>query len=289
MEPSLIHTEKPVGSGRPIATHEVRGGGGVRLHAREWGNPNGPALLFIHGWSQCDLCWSNQVNGQLADTFRIVTFDLRGHGLSEKPLGVDEYASGKLWADDLAAVIEQIGLERPTLVTWSYGGYVVADYLQVHGDASIAAINLVGAAVVLRPPSFDHLCPGLLENAQDTCVSDLATNIAAIQRFLRACTAESLDQDAWITALCWNMVVPPAVRGALISREIDGSDALAAASVPVLVSHGREDRIVLPSMAEHTLEVCARATLSWYDDVGHMPFWEAPQRFDSELAHLADA
>ena len=107
-------TRKSLSGGpEPIATHEVRGGGGVRLHAREWGNPNGPALLFIHGWSQCDLCWSNQVNGQLADTFRIVTFDLRGHGLSEKPLGVDEYASGKLWADDLAAVIEQIGLEQP--------------------------------------------------------------------------------------------------------------------------------------------------------------------------------
>ena len=63
-------------------------------------------------------------------TFRIVTFDLRGHGLSEKPLGPEHYASGKLWADDLAAVIEQIGLERPTLVAWSYGGYVVADYLR---------------------------------------------------------------------------------------------------------------------------------------------------------------
>jgi non-heme chloroperoxidase len=287
MERALTHTEQPVGSARPVATHEVRGGGGVRLHAREWGDPKGPAVLFIHGWSQCDLCWANQVNGRLADRFRIVTFDLRGHGLSEKPLGLDEYASGQLWADDVAAVIDQIGLERPVVVGWSYGGCVVADFLRAYGDASIAAINLVGAAVVLRPPSFDHFGPGMLENAQDTCVSDLATNIAAIQRFLRACTAESLDQHAWVTALCWNMVVPPAVRGALISREIDGSDALAAASVPVLVSHGCHDAIVLPSMAEHTLEVCERAVPSWYDNVGHMPFWEAPERFDAELADLA--
>jgi non-heme chloroperoxidase len=287
MRDQPAYKEQPVESARPLATHEVRGGRGVRLHAREWGDPKGPAVLFIHGWSQSDLCWANQVNGQLADRFRIVTFDLRGHGLSEKPLGPDEYASGQLWADDVAAVMEQVGLERPVLVAWSYGGFIVADFLRAYGDASIAAINLVGAAVVLRPPSFDHLGPGLLENAQDACVSDLATNIAAIQRFLRACTADRLDQNAWVTALCWNMVVPPAVRGALISREIDGSDALAAASVPVLVSHGSQDAIVLPSMAEHTLEVCERAVASWYDDVGHMPFWEAPERFDTELAELA--
>lgn len=287
MERALAQKEKPVGSTRPIATHEVRGGAGVRLHAREWGDPNGPALLFIHGWSQCDLCWGKQVEGGLADRFRIVTFDLRGHGLSEKPVGADGYTSGRLWAEDVAAVIEQVGLERPVVIAWSYGGYIVADFLRAYGDASIAAINLVGAAVVLRPPSFDHLGPGLLENAQDTCVSDLATNIAAIQRFLRACTAERLDQDAWAMALCWNMVVPPAVRAALISREIDGSDALAATSVPVLVSHGRDDAIVLPSMSEHTLGICERAVPSWYEGVGHMPFWEAAERFDGELANLA--
>ena len=85
------------------------------------------------------------------------------------------------------------------------------------------------------------------------------------------------------------MVVPPAVRGALLSRELDGSDVLARTSVPVLVSHGRDDMIVLPSMAEHTLTACPAATVSWYDGVGHMPFWEAPDRFNRELTDLAHA
>jgi pimeloyl-ACP methyl ester carboxylesterase len=83
------------------------------------------------------------------------------------------------------------------------------------------------------------------------------------------------------------MVVPPAIRGALLARELDGSDVLARTSVPVLVSHGRDDMIVLPSMAERTFTACPAATLSWYDDVGHMPFWEAPDRFDRELADFA--
>ena len=53
------------------------------------------------------------------------------------------------------------------------------------------------------------------------------------------------------------------------------------------MTHGRDDTIVLPSMAEHTLTVCPAATASWYDGVGHMPFWELPDRFDNELANLA--
>jgi pimeloyl-ACP methyl ester carboxylesterase len=275
--------EGPVGHAEPVATHEIRGGGGLRLHAREWGDPGGPALLFIHGLSQCDLCWTKQVNGDLATAHRIVTFDIRGHGLSERPSGPEHYADSQLWADDVAAVIDQTGLEKPVVVAWSYGGYIVTDFLRAYGDAALGGINLVGAAAILRPPTFDHLGPGLLENAQDMCALDLATNIAAIHRFLRACTARPLDEDQWTTALCWNMVVPPEVRGALIGREVDGDDALSSLSVPVLVSHGRDDAIVLPSMAEHTLDICEPAVASWYDDVGHMPFWEAAKRFDREL------
>jgi pimeloyl-ACP methyl ester carboxylesterase len=142
--------------------------------------------------------------------------------------------------------------------------------------------------VILKPPTFDRIGPGFLENAGEASASNLATNIAAIHRFLRACTAEELDAREWTTALCWNMVVPPAVRGALISREIDGSDVLAQVSVPVLVTHGREDAIVSPSMAEHVLTMCGTAVPSWYEEVGHMPFWEATERFDRELVEFVE-
>jgi non-heme chloroperoxidase len=272
----------------PTATYEIRGGGGLRLHAREWGDPGGPELLLVHGWSQSDLCWTKQVNGSLASRFRIVSFDLRGHGLSEMPSDPEHYVDWRLWAGDLAAVIEQTGLERPILAAWSYGGFIVSDYLRAYGDDGIGGINLIGAAVILTPPAFDHIGPGFLENANDACASDLATNIAGIRRFLRACTVDELDPDEWNAALGWNMVVPPAVRGALISREIDGRDVLANLSVPVLLTHGREDAIVLPSMAEQALAACESAVASWYEDVGHMPFWEATERFDRELAEFSD-
>ena len=283
MERTLIIEGAQAG---PIATHEVRGGGGLRLHVREWGDPQGSPIVFVHGWSQSQLCWSRQIAGPLAEDFRLVTFDLRGHGMSEQPLDPARYVDARLWADDLNAVIEHLALDRPTLVAWSYGGFVVTDYLAVFGDAAIAGVDLVGAAV-LRTPGFEHIGPGLLENAGDACGPDLPANIAAVLRFLRACTVRPLSDHEWNTALCWNMVVPPAVRGALFAREIDNDDVLSSLSVPVLVTHGRADAIVLPAMAEHVMGVCPTARASWYEGVGHLPFLEDSDRFDRELAEFA--
>ena len=272
----------------PVREYDIRGGGGLRLRAHEWGHRNGPAILFVHGWSQCDMCWDAQIRSPLAERFRMVTFDSRGHGMSEKPLDPGYYADERLWADDLAAVIEETSLERPTLVAWSYGGLIVADYIRAHGDTGIAGIDLVGAAVILRPPSFDHIGPGFLDNALGASTPDLRTHSAAIQRFLRACTARPLPDDLWNAALCWNMAVPPEIRGALIAREIDGTDSYSGLSVPVLVTHGREDVIILPSMAEHVLSNCSTSVASWYDGAGHMPFIENAERFNLELAALVD-
>jgi non-heme chloroperoxidase len=270
----------------PIATHDVPGGGGLGLHAREWGNREGPPIRFIHGWSQSQLCWSRQLAGGLIEDFRVVTFDSRGHGMSDRPTDHEHYLDPRLWAEDIAAVIDRLDLDRPVLVAWSYGGFNVIDYVRAYGDGAIGGINLVGGAVRLAPPTYDHIGPGFLENAPDACGTDLARAIAAIRRFLEASTAGPLDRDDWSTALCWNMVVPPEVRGALIARAIDAEDVLAGISVPVLVSHGRRDAIVLPSMAEYVLDLCATAEPSWYEAVGHMPFWEDPVRFDRELAQF---
>jgi non-heme chloroperoxidase len=136
--------------------HRVRGGGELQLHVREWGNADGPPVLLIHGWSQNHLCWAQQYESGLVDELRLVAYDLRGHGMSEAPLGPEHYSDGELWADDVAAIIDQLGLERPVLVGWSYGAFVICDYVRKYGQERIAAINFVEAAVKLGPAAFRH-------------------------------------------------------------------------------------------------------------------------------------
>jgi non-heme chloroperoxidase len=265
--------------------HTVTGGGGVRLHVREWGNPAGLPILFIHGWSQNHLCWARQYESALADEFRLVAYDLRGHGMSEAPLEAEHYTEGKFWADDLAAIIDELRLDRPVLVGWSYGSFVICDYLRTHGAERIAGIEFVEGVVKLNQAAFGTLIgPGILDHFADATADDLPTNIWAMRGFIKACLARPLPADDFETALCWNIVVPARVRAALFAREIDDDDVLRTLDVPLLVTHGRADSVVLPAMAEHVLATCPTADASWYDGVGHVPFLEEPERFNRELA-----
>jgi non-heme chloroperoxidase len=281
---AAIAQRKPTGQ---MKTHTIGGGGGLQLHVREWGKADGPPILFIHGWSQNHLCWDKQYESALRDEFRLVAYDLRGHGMSEAPLGPEHYTDGKLWADDLAAIIDQLDLERPVLVGWSYGAFVICDYVRTYGQDRIAAVNFVEGAVNLGEAAFGTLIgPGFLDHFVDATADDLPTNIRGMRAFLRACLAKPLPADDFETALCWNIVVAPRIRANLAAREIDGDDILRALEVPLLVTQGRADTVVLPAMAEHVLAICPTAEASWYEGVGHLPHLQEPERFNRELTAL---
>jgi pimeloyl-ACP methyl ester carboxylesterase len=268
-------------------TYEVKGGRGLTLHVREWGRTEGPAIVFIHGFSGNHLCWSSQYESALTDEFRLVAYDLRGHGMSEAPLGPEHYGDGELWADDLSAVLDELRLGRVVLVGWSYGGFIACDYVRKYGQDRVAAINLVGGAVKLGAAAFGTLIgPGFIDHFADVTSEDLPTNIRAMRAMVRGFTAEPLPPEAFETMLCSTMTVPARVRANLGSREIDGDDVLRDLKVPLLLSHGRADRVVLPAMVEHILATCPTAEASWYDGAGHMPFLEDPDRFNRELTEL---
>ncbi len=124
---------------------------GLTISAQEWGNPSGPEILFIHGFSQSYLSWMRQVDSALAGEFRIVTYDLRGHGNSDKPLDPARYRDSKAWGDEVQAVMDAAGLKRPVLVGWSYAGRVISDYVTTHGAGKLAGINFVDASIKADP------------------------------------------------------------------------------------------------------------------------------------------
>jgi pimeloyl-ACP methyl ester carboxylesterase len=274
--------------GGRMTTHTVRGGGGLRLHVREWGPADAPPILFVHGLSQSQLCWDRQIESPLREEFRLVAFDLRGHGMSEAPLEPEHYTDAGLWADDLAAIIDELRLERPVLVGWSYGPFVICDYVRAYGQERIGAIDFVGGAVKLGEAAFGTLIgPGFLDHFADVTADDLPTNIRGMRGLVRAFAATPVGADDVETLLAASMIVPPQIRANLAARAIDCDDVLRALHVPLLVSHGRADTVVLPAMAEHVLATCSTAEASWYDGAAHVPHLEQPERFNAELAALA--
>ena len=258
---------------------------GLTISAQEWGNPSGPEILFIHGFSQSHLSWMRQVDSDLAKEFRIVTYDLRGHGNSDKPLDPARYRDSKAWGDEVQAVIDAAGLKRPVLVGWSYAGRVISDYLATHGAEKIAGINFVDAPIKADPA----LIGDNLKNLPLMASEDLATNIMATRAFLHGCFSKQPDADDYETMLAFNMMVLPKVRAGLSGRPLDATEMMSKLKLPVLVTHGAEDRNARLGAGQYTASVIPGAKLSVYEGIGHSPFYEDAPRFNSELASFVRA
>jgi non-heme chloroperoxidase len=270
-----------------MQTHTISGGGGAALHIEEIGPRNGRPIVFIHGFSQCGLVWKKQVRSSLAQDFRLITLDLRGHGRSARPS--DGYDDPDLWAQDLHAVFESLQLTAPTLVAWSYGGVVVSDYIRVHGESRLGGVQLVGAVSRLGDPlvrdgflgsDFVALVPSLFSR-------EVGESVPALTRFLRLCVHDEPSFEDLCCMLGWNTLVPPYVRQGLFARTVDNDDVFARMRKPVSLAYGEADQIVSSRMCTHLERIVPHSEVSMYPNAGHMPFWEQPERFNRELRRFA--
>ena len=262
--------------------HDVKGGGGIRLHVAETGNPKGKPILFIHGFSQCWLAWSRQLDSSLAEDHRLLAMDMRGHGLSDKPR--DAYGDSKLWADDVNAVIGSLRLDQPVLSGWSYGGIVILDYLRHCGEGGIRGIQFVDAitklgsdaAVSVLGSDFLGLVPGFFSN-------DLEESLRSLGAFLPMCFAKPPSPADLYLMLGYNVSVPPHVRQALFSRSLSNDDLLPKIRKPMLITHGAADTIVKPAIVEQHRAGVPHAQVQMIANAGHAPFWDDAEAFNGAL------
>jgi non-heme chloroperoxidase len=273
-----------------MRTHTISGGANLKLHVRDFGPEDAPSILLIHGWSQHHLCWSKQLASELADEFRLVAFDLRGHGQSEAPRDAESYTTGSLWADDVGAIISSLQLMSPILVGSSYGGFVIGDYLRCYGDRSIGGVNLVGGAIGIGPSWFGSMIgDDFVRYAPPAASDDQPTALKSIQGLLHCCIVKTLPPGDLEMGMGWMALTPAYVRGHLISRDEDFRPEYARLTKPLLVTYGAADTVVLPAMAQEIQRTCPGCQMSEYPGTGHFAFLEDPARFNRELAEFAAA
>ncbi|WP_162591081.1 alpha/beta fold hydrolase [Variovorax sp. PBL-E5] len=262
---------------------------GVRLSVREYGNLQGPAIVFVHGIAQSQLSFDRQVHSELAKKYHLVTYDLRGHGESDKPTSEEAYVNGRRMSDDLRSVMTATGVHKPVLVGWSLGGIIVAQYLSDYGDAEISGVNFVGARIA-QPPGTPARMPGAAY-IRTMLSPKLEENIRATASFVRACVATPLSPADFELMLGYNMASPVFARAATLkwSGGTDFAAALPRTKVPVLISHGRLDQVISPDVAQEAGRILPAAKVSWYDHGGHSLFFDDAPRFNAELAAFVDA
>lgn len=265
-----------------MKSHMITGAGGARLHLVETGNPKGPAVVFIHGFSGCWLTWTRQLESELADQFRLIAMDMRGHGDSDKPL--EGYADSRLWADDVKAVIEELHLDRPVLCGWSYGPLVILDYVRHHGEDGIGGVNFIGGvtrlgsdeALSVLTAEFLNLVPGFFSD-------DALESVRALESLRDMCFLSKLTLQEGLLMLGCMVRVPPYVRRALFSRSFDNDDLLPELVKPVLISHGADDAVVKPAVIDAQMASIRDAQIEIMPHAGHACFWDDAATYNRRL------
>jgi pimeloyl-ACP methyl ester carboxylesterase len=273
--------------GPPGIQHRVTAPDGVGLEVREWGDPAGQPLLLIPGVAQSYLSFVRQYAAPALQRFRIVSFDPRGHGLSDKPQGVGYYG-GRRWSDDVAAIMTSLGLSRPVLAGWSLGGRILRQYLVDHGDARLGGVAFVSCRPVELP---DVVGPGnaILPSVE---LGNLQSRIGVALQFLRNCFGRPPAEAELSFMLGYNILCPWEIRqqiGQWLTPVEISEAALRAVRVPALVVHGSDDILVLLKAGEITAGLIPHARTSWYAGCGHSVFFEEPDRFNRELADFVMA
>lgn len=250
-------------------THVTAAGGG-RLAVRAAGPLDAPPVVLLHGWAQTGAVW------HLPD-FRTYAVDLRGHGESDD---FGDYRDSAQWAADLNAVLAHTG--PATVVGWSYGGLVIADYLRFHGTARITALVLVSAVTEIGRGRPGGETGPVMRAALPGAITDDEVMAKFCQAMAPALPAETVTE---LTAAATS--VSPKVRGELFRRDVGSADVLTAVDVPTLVVHGTQDEVVAPAAAEYSAALIPGAELSLYADTAHAPFLEQPVRFAQDLERVA--
>ena len=263
---------------------------GTNIVYRVSGDRGARPLVLLHGWAQSSACWGDNLLDDLAENFRVVAVDLRGHGYSDAPVG--GYAESANWAGDVEAVLTAEGIESDAiLLGWSYGGLVICDYLAEHGTGAVAGVVFVGAITSIgRGEAGGRVGTAMRAAVPGAMAEEPRVAIKALGSFGHALTGPVEGKGAQAQALFGlTLSTAPRVRAALFDRTVSHDDLLRTLDVPALVLHGTSDTVVDVSAGKHAASLIPKVTESYWDGVDHGPFVADPQRFLGDVTAFTGA
>lgn len=250
---------------------------GTEIFYKDWGPKEAQPVLFHHGWPLSSDDWDAQMLFFLAQGYRVVAHDRRGHGRSAQVAqghDMDQYAA------DAWAVVEALDLHAVIHIGHSTGGGEVARYVARHGAPAgrVAKAVLVAAVppLMLQTPANPE---GLPLAVFDGFRAALAANRAQFFRdvpagpfygFNRAGAAvqEGVIQNWWRQGMMGSALAQ--YQGIKAFSETDQTEDLRAIGVPTLVLHGEDDQIVpIADAALKAIKLLKNGTLKTYPGLSH--------------------
>ncbi len=248
---------------------------GVEIYYKDWGPRAAPVIFFHHGWPLCADDWDAQMLFFLAQGFRVVAHDRRGHGRSTQ---VDEGHDMDHYADDVAAVVEHLGVRGAVHVGHSTGGGEVVRYIVRHPEDPVARAVLVSAVppLMLKTENNPDGTPkevfddfqAQVAASRSSFYHDVASGPFYGYNRLLTKASEPIVLNWWRQGMMGGAKAH--YDGIVAFSQTDFTDDLKRIAIPVLVVHGDDDQVVpYKASAPRSAELLQNATLKTYKGAPH--------------------
>jgi len=236
-------------------------------------------VLWLHGFPLNNLLWDFQIDG-LADVARLITPDLRGHGLTEPS---EPPYTMQMFADDCVRLLDHLDIDGPVVIAGlSMGGYIALEFSRRYPErvaGLILAATRAGADSAEGRVSRDKAAGVAVAQGVEPIVADMLPKLLAPATYQGQPDLVAFVRDMMLATSTDGVV------GALAAMR-DRSDStpyLADISVPTLVIHGAEDQLIPTTEAQAMHEAIPQSELVLVPAAGHLPNLEQPDVFNDAV------
>ena len=265
--------------------------GGLHVHYRDQGLANGPPVVMVHGFSASLHTWEPWVR-LIGGSYRVVTLDLPGHGLTRAPAGYAATING--YADIVDGVARRLELPPYVVVGNSMGGAVAWDDVLRHPDRvrGLVLVDSAGWPEKVRGGDGPLIFKLMRNPISRALIRDLDVRPIAKRALEAAYVDKSLVTPALVDRYV-ELARAPGHREILLTiqnRPDSGvtADTFRKIAVPTLVMHGDDDRLIPVADGHAFAAAIPGARLITYPGVGHVPMEQIPDRSAADLKVFLD-
>jgi 3-oxoadipate enol-lactonase len=250
----------------------------INVSYTEDGSPDAPAIVFIHGFPFNKNMWTEQIHA-LQENFRVITYDVRGHGESESG---DTAFSIDLFVDDLISLLDALKIEKTIICGLSMGGYIALRAIEKHPErvqALILSDTQCGAdspeGIEKRMLAIENIKVNGLEQYAEASVLNLFAPASLQKKGKEVIAIRDTILNTSATSIIKTLQ-------ALANRK-ETCTTLNQIKVPVLIIVGREDKITPIATARFMNDKIRHSIMVVLNDAGHLPNLENPSDFNYQI------
>ncbi len=243
-----LQSRPPGPSGHTVVT------GKHEFFVREAGPLSGTPVLLLHGWAYPSFAMWHRVLPRLAQDHRVLTIDLRGHGKSDRIRGRFEIAD---LADDVAAVLDAVGLGRVVVVGYSMGGMTAQELARRHPARVERLVLAATAAKPVWPPR--QLATAVLVIGRALARLDPVSVPRVVHRYLLSVGAVEARHAAWLWEELLDRDTDVYYESAFAINRFDARPWVGSLEVPTLCIIPTEDQLIPASLQRSTAALLSDA------------------------------